>query len=226
MPFAVDFHIHTYHSYDSTNRPIDILKKAKQAGLDAVVVLDHDSVKGGVETAALNDSEILVIPAIEVKTDIGDIVGLFIRNEIDVRKYHQVIEQIRSQGGLIMLPHPYHKHQLKDDLFNMIDLIEINNGRISAEKNNKAKELAKKYNIAEVSGSDAHFSWEIGRCVTVFDNTPSSREELIKTILNGERNHKVCLTDKKSVILSQLLKYIRRPRSILGRFGFNAVAYK
>jgi predicted metal-dependent phosphoesterase TrpH len=219
MAFTIDFHVHTYHSFDSLNRPAVILKKARQAGLDAIVVLDHDSVQGGVETASLADNEIVVIPAIEVKTDIGDIIGLFMRNDINESEYHKVIEHIRRQNGLVMLPHPYHGHRLNDDLFELVDLIEINNARLTADKNAMAKKLAEKYKIAAVSGSDAHFAWEIGRSVTMFENTPSSRDELIDMILNGKRTHKIRLTSQWNIILSQLLKYIKNPKSFFKRIG-------
>jgi len=217
MSFTVDFHVHTIYSYDSLNRPETIIKKAKQKGLDAVVVLDHDKIKGGVQTAALNEGEILVIPAVEVKTDIGDVIGLFTRKEIEAAEYHAVIEQIKKQGGLVMLPHPYHKHNLRDDIYELLDLIEINNARTTAENNQLAEKLANQHNIAGVSGSDAHFPWEIGRCVTIFDEAPSTREEFINMILNSDRVHKCQLTGKASIVASQLIKYLRKPTSILQR---------
>lgn len=219
MPFTVDFHIHTNNSYDSLNKPESIIKRAKQKKLDAIVVLDHDTIKGGLQTASINSSDVIIIPAIEVKTDIGDIIGIYVRQEITVREYHQVIEEIRAQNGLVILPHPYHKHDLKDDLFDLIDLIEINNARVSQHKNQLAKELAEKHNLPAVSGSDAHFPWEIGKCMTVFDNTPSSKEEFIEMILKSERTHKVELSGKSVVIVSQLLKYLRRPESLLERLN-------
>ena len=219
MSFTVDFHIHTIYSYDSLNRPKTIIKKARQKSLDAVVVLDHNTIKGGVQTAALNEGEVLVIPAVEIKTDIGDIIGLFIRKEIEATEYHTVIDQIHKQGGLVMLPHPYHKHDLKDDIYELLDLIEINNARTTAKNNQLAEELAKQYNVAGVSGSDAHFPWEIGRCVTIFDETPSTREELVNIILKGKRTHRNQLTGKINIVISQLIKYLRKPTSILRRLG-------
>ncbi|MCD6161201.1 MAG: PHP domain-containing protein [candidate division Zixibacteria bacterium] len=219
MSFTVDFHVHTINSYDSLNRPESIIKKAKREKLDAVVVLDHDTTKGGMQTAAINSADIIIIPAVEVKTDIGDIIGLYVRQEIESREYHRVIEEIRSQKGLVILPHPYHKHELKNDLFDLIDLIEINNARLSKQKNQLAKELAGKHGLPVVSGSDAHFPWEIGKCAAIFDNTPSSKEEFIETILKGERTHKVELSGKINIIASQVIKYLRRPESLLERLS-------
>lgn len=219
MPFTVDFHIHTASSYDSLNKPESIIKKVIQKKLDAAIVLDHDTVKGGLQTASINNSDAIIIPAIEVATDIGDIIGFYIRKEIKVREYHQVIDEIHAQKGLVILPHPYHKHELKDDLFQLVDLIEINNSRISEEKNQMAAELAQKHNLPTVSGSDAHFLWEIGNCTTVFENIPSSKDELIAEILKGKRTHRVKLSGKTNVIASQVLKYINKPESLKKRLS-------
>ena len=142
MSFRIDFHVHTINSNDSINRPRTIIRRANRCGLDAVVVLDHETIKGGQATATLNAGDLIIIPAVEIKTDIGDIVGLFVRREINAREYHAVIEAIKKQAGLVMLPHPYHKHTLPDDLFELIDLVEINNARISADKNRAAVALA------------------------------------------------------------------------------------
>lgn len=217
MAFKVDFHIHTYHSYDSLNYPESIIGKASKKGLDAIVVLDHQSVRGGLETAKLNTGDILVIPAVEVATDIGDIVGLFVRDEISPREYHEVIKAIKNQGGLVMLPHPYHKHHLQNDLYGLIDIIEAYNARTVPQFNQKALELAQKYNLPVVAGSDAHFPWEIGNCVTVFADTPSSIEELKAIIVNGRRENRIRYSNPLGIIASQLLKYGRHPEKLLHR---------
>jgi predicted metal-dependent phosphoesterase TrpH len=217
MSFKIDFHIHTYHSYDSLNKPAAIIKRAIKRGLDAIVVLDHESIKGGLETACLDTEELLVIPAVEINTDIGDIVGLWVREEITVREYHQVIVAIKAQGGLAMLPHPYHKHNLPDDICEHVDLVEINNARAMPERNRMASEFAAKHNKPAVSGSDAHFLWEIGNSYTIFEDTPSTREELIETILKGQRMQHIKYSNPIGIIFGQLLKYWRHPEKLVQR---------
>lgn len=217
MPFKIDFHIHTNHSYDSTNRPETIIQKAKKLGLDAIVVLDHETIKGGRELSMMETGELLVIPAVEVNTDIGDIVGLWVREEIEIREYREVVESIRSQGGLVMLPHPYHKHRLPDDICEHVDIIEINNSRAMPERNQQAAELARQNNVPAVSGSDAHFPWEIGNAITIFDKTPSSVNELKEIILKGPRSHRIKYSNPLGIMYGQLLKYWRHPEKIRER---------
>lgn len=217
MPFKIDFHVHTYHSFDSINKPQTIIRKAKEKGLDAVVVLDHDSIRGGAETAALPGNDVLIIPSVEINSDIGDLIGLFVREEIKPRTYREVIKAIKDQGGLVIMPHPYYRHDFRDDLFELIDLIEINNARLPENLNRQARELAKKHGIPEVSGSDAHFPWEIGNCVSEFELVPSSTAELKEMLLTGKRVHHVRLSSINNTVASQLVKYAKRPGSLWQR---------
>ncbi len=217
MSFKIDFHVHTYHSYDSINKPVDIIKKARKRGLDAIVVVDHETIKGGQETARLDSGEILIIPSVEINTDIGDIVGLWVHEEIETREYHEVIEAIHNQGGIATLPHPYHKHNLPDDICEYVDLVEINNARAMADRNKLAHELAERHNMPTCSGSDAHFGWEIGNAYTEFEDTPGSRDELKKILINGKRTNHITYSSPIGIICGQLLKYWRRPDLLLKR---------
>ena len=217
MSFRVDFHVHTYHSYDSINKPRQIIARARQRGLDAVVVLDHESVKGGLETAKLDTGDILVIPAVEIATDIGDIVGLFMHREIEVREYHEVIKAMKAQGAIVMLPHPYHKHRLPDDIHELVDIVEIFNARAMPERNQLAAEFAEKHSLPAVAGSDAHFPWEIGNCVTEFAETPTSLEKLKEAIVKGRRENRIKYSNPFGIIGSQLLKYWRHPGKLWRR---------
>ena len=47
--FVADFHIHSRYSHDSLMHPEKILTKAKKAGLDAVAITDHNTIRGGLE---------------------------------------------------------------------------------------------------------------------------------------------------------------------------------
>lgn len=82
MEKRIDLHVHTTAS-DGTDSPAQVVTLAKETGLAAIAVTDHDSVSGVSEAqktgAALG---VEVIPGIEISTDYrGDeihVVGLFI----------------------------------------------------------------------------------------------------------------------------------------------------
>jgi len=163
----VDFHTHTHHSYDCVMKPEKILRLAKERGLDAIVVNDHDTIAGGLECKRINKIQGLeVIVGAEIKTSIGDVTGIFLKEEITSKNYSDVIAEIKRQGGITILNHPYVSHNLSDLNFDGIDLIEGYNGRVNSAKNELAVQLAKKHNKPVVAGSDAHTYGEVAMCKT------------------------------------------------------------
>ena len=73
-----DLHTHTHHS-DGERSPIDLVRKAKEAGLDVVAVTDHNSVDGVEEALRAGKRYgVRVIPAVEILTREGEVNGYFI----------------------------------------------------------------------------------------------------------------------------------------------------
>ena len=185
-----DFHIHSKYSQDSFLSPQSIIRMAKRKGLSAIAVTDHETIKGAKETMkkARISSDLLVISGIEVKTNMGDLIGLFVEEEIATRDFYEVIDEIREQNGLIVLSHPSRGHRnMSKQIMLEIDIVEALNGRSSCEKNLEAKNLALSLNKPVVAGSDAHFSFEIGCVRTIFSSTVTSLEDLRKLITSSKR---------------------------------------
>jgi predicted metal-dependent phosphoesterase TrpH len=163
----IDFHIHSKYSYDSILEPRDILEAAKRKRLGGIAITDHDTICGGVEAKDINDDpNFLVIVGSEVNTEIGDVIGLFLVRDIKSRLSGEVIGEIKRQGGIVVLPHPYKRHDLNDDIINNVDLIETFNSRTACAYNDSAMKLASEYNKPCIAGSDAHFASEIGLAQT------------------------------------------------------------
>ena len=94
-----DLHIHSKYSFDSISEPKKIIKVAKNMGLNGVAITDHNTTKGGLEAKKINrDHDFLVIVGSEISTEIGDITGLFLSEEIKSRNSMEVIEEIKKQG--------------------------------------------------------------------------------------------------------------------------------
>jgi len=163
----IDFHVHTHFSYDSFMTPEKILSVAKQRGLDGIVVCDHNTIKGGMEVQRMNrDNDFTVIVGAEIATNAGDVTGIFLSGEIISRNFADVVQEIKKQGGKVILNHPYKGHDLSQINFSLIDFIEGYNARLNEEDNRKAVELARKYAIPVIAGSDAHLYAEIGNART------------------------------------------------------------
>ena len=94
--------------YRRSTQPIRPVIEKK--GLDGIAVTDHNSIKGAVEVVKQAPSEVYIIVGAEIKTTIGEILGLFLNEEISSSNPLEVIDEIRDQGGLIILPHPFRTH--------------------------------------------------------------------------------------------------------------------
>jgi len=163
-----DLHIHSKYSYDSFLSPERIIKVAKRKGLHGVAITDHNTIKGGIEALKINeDEDFQVIVGAEIRTEYGDIIGLFLEDEITTNKFEEVIEEIKSQGGLSVLAHPYRQYKFPEEIIDKVDLVEVFNARSKKRDNRRALHLAAKYNKPVIAGSDAHLPFEIGRGSTI-----------------------------------------------------------
>jgi len=177
---SLDLHLHSCFSFDCLTTPEQILREARRKGLNGVAVTDHETIQGGLTAERLNrDPDFLVIVGAEYSTDAGDIIGLFLREEIVTRDSSQLIDEIHRQGAIAVLPHPYHGHNLTSSMVEKVDMIEAFNARESPGNNHKALEFAKKWNKPALCASDAHFRCDIGTCRMIF-STLDIRTELLR----------------------------------------------
>jgi hypothetical protein len=210
-----DFHIHSRYSFDSLLNPRTIVKTALKKGLSAIAVADHNTTKGALKTMEeATSTSLIVIPATELETDAGHIMGLFVEADIETQNIDEVIDEIKKQDGVTVLSHPTRTHRTNlKEATNKIDVIEALNGRTRRWENLKAKNLALRLNKPVIAGSDAHLSFEIGRVRTVFKNASNTSENIRKHIINGVRT----LVGKESPYLvhafsfgTQTIKYALR----------------
>lgn len=184
-PFKVDLHVHSIFSWDSSNKPDQLIKVARKKGLAGIAVTDHDTIRGGVITSSLSPKGFYVIIGSEIKTDIGEITGLFITEEIKCGDPFEVVDEIKSQGGIAVLPHPFRAHEiLSKEIIDKINAIEVFNGRCTRSENDRAKQLALDYNKPVVGGSDAHTLSQIGHGLVELKDI-SNIDDIRKAILTG-----------------------------------------
>jgi len=126
-------------------------------GLSGAAVTDHETIRGAIKAKSVAFYGFVVITGTELKTDKGEVIGLFIDEEIKSREFAEVTDEIRDQGGVIMLPHPYwNRQEDSKNLLKAVDLIEGLNARIPKGPNRKAQYLAIDHGLPIVVGSDAH----------------------------------------------------------------------
>jgi glycosyltransferase involved in cell wall biosynthesis len=209
----VDLHMHTDHSGDCATPVEVLLRTAKAQGLGAIAVTDHNEVSGALEAQALAaDYGVKVIVAEEVKTaSQGEVIGLFIQEKIarDMTLAETVAE-IRRQGGLVYVPHPFDRmHAVPDyehllDIVEEVDAIEVYNPRVAIGSfNEEAARFAAKYRIPAGAGSDAHVAQGLGS-VRVRMRDFNGPEEFMESLRDAD-----ILTKPSSLLYVQALKFLQ-----------------
>ena len=160
----IDLHVHTRYSGHSLLRPERIVEIARKRNLDALAITDHDEIQGAIEVSRMFPT----IIGEEVTSEDGDIIGLFLTEKVQRGSAKQVMESIRAQGGLVIVPHPFDSTRggavMSEEVCASADCIEVFNSRVVRKADNeRARTFAELKNIPAVVGSDAHTSMEIGK---------------------------------------------------------------
>ena len=184
----VEMHCHTYFSPDGFITPETLTEQCSKKRIDCVCITEHNLLRGAVEFA--KQVPVKIVIGEEVATGQGDVIGLFLKEEISPGLgAKKTVEKIKAQGGIVYLPHPFDEFRksavkLKDaeEIKGMLDVIEIFNSRTFNHKYNEmALEFSRQNNLIAAVGSDAHHPLEIGRSYMVmrdFDGPESFLENL------------------------------------------------
>ena len=220
----VDLHMHTDHSYDCATPVELLLATAREQGLGAIAVTDHNEISGALEAQAQAQGSglhppVKVIVAEEVKTaGQGEVIGLFIQEKIPRGlSLQETIAEIRRQGGLVYVPHPFDRMHSVPDYENLltvideVDAIEVFNPRVAISAfNDEAARFAAKYRIPAGAGSDSHVPQGLGS-VRIRMRDFDGPQEFMQSLREAE-----ILTRPSSLLYVQALKFIQTratPRS-------------
>jgi predicted metal-dependent phosphoesterase TrpH/glycosyltransferase involved in cell wall biosynthesis len=217
----VDLHMHTDHSSDCATPVKVLIETARDRGFGAIAVTDHNEVSGAQEAAEIvaemNGFKIIV--AEEVMTgDAGEVIGLFLKEKIPKGvTMREAIDEIKRQGGLVYVPHPFDRlHSVPDyenllEIVEDIDLMEVFNPRVAISSfNEEAERFARKYNIIPAAGSDSHVAQGLGAVRNRLHDFEGP-EEFLESMREAEitRRH-------KNLVYVQALKFIQttgRPKA-------------
>ena len=209
-----DLHMHTDHSNDCAT-PVEVLvETAKDRGMGAIAVTDHNEISGALlaREYAERVGGIEVIVAEEVKTaEQGEIIGLFLEEKIPKGlTMAETIAEIRRQGGLTYVPHPFDRlHSVPDyehllDIVEEIDILEVFNPRVAFSAfNEEADRFAGKYRIVPGAGSDGHVAQALGS-VRIRLHDFDGPEEFLEAMRSADivRKH-------KNLVYVQALKWMQ-----------------
>lgn len=213
----VELHVHTEYSYDSNSKLRDIIAKCKNENIDVLGVTDHNEIKGALILA--NIAPFKVVVGEEILTKDGEIIGLFLKKYIKPgMSITATINNIKKQGGIVYLPHPYDRTTRKtatsekviEEVISQVDIIETFNGRTILNSDNiKAEALANKSGIQQSVGSDAHTVQELGRNYMNLENFEGAKE-FLSSMKQAERK-----TSKLLYWPFLVTKWVRKRKSLV-----------
>jgi predicted metal-dependent phosphoesterase TrpH len=167
----LDCHLHTCYSGDAVTTLDELGERIESSGLDVVCITDHHAIRGALD-AMERDLECRVIVGEEVRSERGELIGLFLSERIPHGlSAYETARRIREQGGIVYVPHPFdpirrplHEPTMRElCAAGMIDAIEVFNAKTSlASFNARAAELAAEFGLPGGAGSDAHGPESIG----------------------------------------------------------------
>ena len=166
----VDMHVHTCYSKDATLSLETIMETCRRRGLDGVAITDHNTIAGALALKEI--APFLIIVGEEIETTKGEILGLFLEEEIPRGLTpKEAMARIKEQGGLVGVPHPLDRLRRSAmgrvallDILDELDFLEGFNSRITFPSDNrKAQALAQARGLPITAGSDAHTAYELGR---------------------------------------------------------------
>ena len=206
----VDLHMHTDHSPDCATPVEVLLATAKQEGFGAIAITDHNEISGALDAVAKAEG-VKVIVGEEVKTATqGEVIGLFLSERIARGlTLEQTVAEIRRQGGLVYVPHPFdrmhtvpgYEHLLT--ILEEIDAIEVFNPRVAIGSfNEEAARFAAKYRLIAAAGSDAHVAAGLGS-VRLRMRDFDGPEEFLDSLRDAEIH-----TKPSSLLYVQALKFL------------------
>jgi predicted metal-dependent phosphoesterase TrpH len=197
-----DLHVHTALGDGMAELPELLAYVEERTDLAVIAVTEHDDLRAAVEARevlARGRYRFEIVVGEEVTTLEGHLLALFIEEPVPALKpLAPTLEAVHRQGGLCVIPHPMSwltrsigqrtiEHVLREGRDGVsFDAIDTTSGspaaRVSAEKARRLNR--KRYHLAEVGGSDAHFLQAVGACYTMFEG--NTAEDLRRAILARE----------------------------------------
>ena len=216
-----DFHMHTSYSGDCDTPPEVVVDRCRKAGLNCIAITDHNKIQGALEARRLADFTVIV--GEEVKSSQGDIIGLFLEEEVPKGLSPlETVRRIRDQGGLVMVPHPIDAIRrgplspaALHEILPYVDLIEVLNARTMLSRDlERCRRLAAETAIPPVAVSDAHTPGELGSAYMELDGFDGTAQSFKRAVKEAR------LVGRRSTPLAHLITaYVKLKKGSLRRFS-------
>jgi predicted metal-dependent phosphoesterase TrpH len=187
-----DLHIHTRrYSPDSEIDPPALVRRAREVGLDGVVITEHDWLWTEAELEELRGraNGLVVLAGIEVSAHEGHFLVYGVHDPFRLPRGIGVAElcrEVHRQGGAAVAAHPFRWEQPFDEILKEerpeLDGRELMTNNMDAECRRRAAEVYAERALAGLGSSDAHRVETVGACFTEFDAVIRTGQDLVRAI--------------------------------------------
>ncbi len=219
-----DLHTHTYASrcsLNSTKIERNYLKRLEKTTPLTIAITDHN----------VFTKTDFAIPGEEIKTNQGEVIGLFISEEIKPWKDAvEIIDEIHEQGGISIIAHPYDKIRrdamktIPDEVLKKVDMLEVANGRSLNSYRKKAKQTLIRSGLLPSAGSDGHFLWELGDSGLFLklgnDVSSLDSKEFLNAVRHSWEKHKWRMIKENNETFSKLVNMLGSGIISRSRLGY------
>ncbi len=189
----IDTHMHEMtYSKDSFLKLDEMVGIAREKGLGAICITDHDSM--GLKEYAAEYTKRTAFPifvGIEFFSLQGDIIAFGIDDYPKERvSAQEFIDYVKERGGVCFAAHPFrnNKRGLEDNLRRVkgLDGLEVLNGSTSPEACMTAALYARELGLFTLGSSDCHIPRKVGVCATYFPEEVHTMEEFLAAFKKGD----------------------------------------
>jgi hypothetical protein len=183
--------LHTRFSFDASINPKYVADALNaHPVIKGVAITDHNTLEGytHVRRFAAAYSDVVIIPAVEVGTMLGDVIVLGVTEKPAYwSTLESVVDFAKARSAVILVPHPFRGGGIRDAakrIPNTFGAVEVLNPDSTEGENKMASDLAKTLNMPGVGGSDAHHVQQMWKAYTEIDADPNV-DSILKAIKNG-----------------------------------------
>src|SRR4051794_34223907 len=161
-----DMHMHTTrHSPDSRMEPAAMLRRAREVGLDGLVITEHDWLwtEEELEELRADAPELVVLAGIEVSAREGHFLVYGVTNPFATPRgigVAALCREVHRQGGVVVAAHPFRFGQRFNDILKRekpeLDGLEMMSKNMDAQCRRLTAEVQKQLEVAGLGNSDAH----------------------------------------------------------------------
>jgi predicted metal-dependent phosphoesterase TrpH len=190
-----DMHLHTTrHSPDSFMPPQIMVHRAREIGLDGVVITEHDWLWTEDELNELRAGapDLVILAGIEVSAREGHFLVYGVQDPRRVPRGIGVAElcrEVHRQGGAVVAAHPFRWGQpfleILDEEKPELDGLELMTSNMDDDCRRQARAIFDRAKLAGLGNSDAHHADTLGCCCTDFDRPIQALSDLVAAIRAG-----------------------------------------